>query len=152
MIRPVAGLGVLKHDPVTVVGLAGNHCHAVIVLSIHAQILFVDLGHLLHGHDPLAVYNGHVQRIFQILINGSLRDLFGESGTASLKVIMVKDQGHIVQIVETLDIVNIRSRGKTGVPGLALADGETPQIEGLLCGGDGRFWRQTPEMSQSPRW
>ncbi len=35
IIGPVSGLGIFKHDTVTVISMAGNHCHAIIIICIH---------------------------------------------------------------------------------------------------------------------
>lgn len=39
---------------------------------------------LLYGHDPVAVDNGHVQGMFQILVDRILRDLHGKTGSRAL--------------------------------------------------------------------
>ena len=66
----MSGLGILEHDPVPIVGLAADHSQTVVVLRIEVQIFLVNLRDLLHGHDPLAVDDGHPQSLFQILIDG----------------------------------------------------------------------------------
>mgnify|MGYP006871147865 CR=1 FL=1 len=82
MIRAVAGLGILKHHTVAIVSLTADDGHAVVISNIHVQIFLVDLCHLFHRHDSLAVYNVHVQGLFQIAINGVLRDFFCETGNS----------------------------------------------------------------------
>lgn len=75
VVRAVAGLGVFKHNAVAVVGLAADNGHAVIVFRVQMQVFFVDFRYLFHRHYPFAVDDGHVQFIFQIVIDGVLCNL-----------------------------------------------------------------------------
>lgn len=35
IVWPVPGLGIFKHNPIAVVGLAADHSHAVVILRVH---------------------------------------------------------------------------------------------------------------------
>ena len=59
IVRAVPGLGIFKHHTIAVVGLAADHCHAIIIICIHLQIFFINLCHLFYCHDSFAVYNRH---------------------------------------------------------------------------------------------
>ena len=89
IVRPVAGLGKFEHDPVTVVGVAGNNRKAVVVLGVQLQVLFVNLGNLFHADDALAVDDGHVQGVFQIFVDGVLGDLSVQAGGFAFSEIVV---------------------------------------------------------------
>ena len=52
VVRPMSGLGVLEHNPIGIVDLAGDYGEKVIILEL--QILFVSRGGPLHGHFTAA--------------------------------------------------------------------------------------------------
>lgn len=91
VIRAVAGLGVLKHYAVTVIRLAADDSNTVVVPDIQVEIFFIDLCHFFDGHDPFAVDDRHVQRFFQIFIDGMLCDLFCQSRYSFFEKIVVVD-------------------------------------------------------------
>ena len=63
--------------------------------------------------------------MFQILVNRMFRDLPGEAGSRFFQeIIVVENQGHGVQVVEALNIVNIGSHGKAGALSLLLVNGK----------------------------
>ena len=101
IIGTVAGLGEFKHDPVAVVGMAADHGHAVVVLHVQMQVFFIDFRDFFHGNDPFAVYDGHMQGILYIVINGSFCNV-------------VDDQRQIVQKMDALDIDKLRARREAG--------------------------------------
>ncbi len=84
MVRAVPGLGKFEHDPVAVIGVAADHGHTVIFLRVQIQVLFIDLRDLLHGHDPAAVDDGHVELLLQIAVDRGLGDLLCQAGDTVL--------------------------------------------------------------------
>ena len=115
MIRAVAGLGVLKHYAVTVIRLAADDSDTVVVPDIQVEIFFIDLCHFFDGHDPFAVDDRHVQRFFQIFIDGMLCDLFCQSRYSFFeKIVVVDDQRNIVEIMDSLNIINFGIFRKAG--------------------------------------
>lgn len=115
VIRAVAGLGVLKHYAVTVIRLAADDSDTVVVPDIQVEIFFIDLCHFFDGHDPFAVDDRHVQRFFQIFIDGMLCDLFCQSRYSFFeKIVVVDDQRNIVEIMDSLNIINFGIFRKTG--------------------------------------
>ena len=111
----MAGLGIFEHDPVTVVSLAGDNRQAVVVVHIQFQIFFVDLGDLLHRNGSFAVDDRHMQRIFQIIVDGAFRDLPGQAGNGAFqKIIVIDDQRLLVQVMEPLHIVEFCAFRETG--------------------------------------
>ena len=68
----MARLGVFKHYPVAVIGLATDNSETVIIAKI--KIFFIYLSHFFYGHNALASDNGNVQGVFQIFINGIFRN------------------------------------------------------------------------------
>ena len=115
VIRAVAGLGVLKHYAVTVIRLAADDSNTVVVPDIQVEIFFIDLCHFFDGHDPFAVDDRHVQRFFQIFIDGMLCDLFCQSRYSFFeKIVVVDDQRNIVEIMDSLNIINFGIFRKAG--------------------------------------
>ena len=45
VVRSVTGLGILEHGAVTIVSLAGNHCHTVVIVGVEMKVFFVNLGY-----------------------------------------------------------------------------------------------------------
>ena len=113
IVRTVPGLGIFKHYAVTVISMAGNDRHAIIIIRIHLQILFINLRHFFYRHDSFTVYNCHMQCLFQILINRIFRNFFCKIQDGVFqKLIMIQDQRQVIDILQAMDIVNIRSGRK----------------------------------------
>lgn len=53
----MAGLGVLEHHVVAVVGLAAHDCHTVVIFGVELQVFLINLCYLFHRHDPFAVHD-----------------------------------------------------------------------------------------------
>ena len=68
VVWAVAGLGILKLNPVVVKGLIGDDGKTGIIFQI--QVRFVRLGHALHCNGSLTCGDGDPQIIFQIIIDG----------------------------------------------------------------------------------
>lgn len=77
-------MGEFEHDAVAVVSVAGDYGQAVVVVYVQLQVFFVNLGDLFHGHHPLAVDDGHVEAVFQVLVDGAGGDLRGQAGGGAL--------------------------------------------------------------------
>ena len=115
IIGTVTGLSEFKHDPVAVVGMAADHGHAVVVLHVQMQVFFIDFRDFFHGNDPFAVYDGHMQGILYIVINGSFGNVRRQAGhRAFQKIVVVDDQRQIVQKMDALDIDKLRARREAG--------------------------------------
>ena len=111
----MSGLGKLKHDAVAVISMAADNGDTVIIIHIQMEIFFIDLGYLFYGHDPLAVDNGHMKRMFDIIVNRMAGDICREAGNSAFqKIVMIDDQGLFVQKMKPLDIVKFASQGETG--------------------------------------
>lgn len=136
IIRAMAGLGEFKHDAVAVVGVAGDHRETVIVIYIQFQVFFIDLSDLFHGHDALAVHNGHMESVFQVFVDGTGSDFRSQAGHGALqKIVMVQNQGLAVQGMDSLDIVELSSFGKTGAGCHTAVGGELNEAEHLSGSG-----------------
>ncbi len=141
IIRAVAGLGVFKHDPVSVVGLAADDGQTVVISKL--QVFLIDLRHLLHGHHPLAGHDRHAQLLLQIGVDGIFRDLLRKSGDGFLqKIVVIQDQGPAVQVVEPLEIIKLGARRESGSPGDFLVCGDLrkeqdPRLRSLVIADGG---------------
>lgn len=104
IIRTVAGLGIFKHDPVAVVGLAADDCKAVVVSQL--QIFLIDFRHLFHRHGPFAGDDGYMKHMFQIFINGILCNFLRKIGNYIFqKIVVIDDQRFFIQIVKALKVI-----------------------------------------------
>ena len=100
------GLGIFKHNSVAVIGLAADNGKAIVVAKF--QIFFIYLRHFFNRHDPLAVDDGNMQGIFQIFINRVFCNFRCQEGDyAFQKIIVVKNQGFIIQIMKALQVIEL---------------------------------------------
>ena len=124
--------------------MAADHRQAIIIVHIQLQIFLIDLRNLFHRHHPPAVDDGHVKRVFQILIDRRRSNLRAESGDGAFqKIVVVQNQRHPVQIVDSLDIVELRPRrepgfGRDPLVGGQLHEAQHPRLA-LFFVADGRF-------------
>ena len=79
IVRTVTGLGIFKHDTVTVVGMGTDNSHAVVISQF--QIFFINFRHFFYCHNTTAGYNIYAQSIFQIIINRFFCNFFGHKNT-----------------------------------------------------------------------
>ena len=75
MIWSVSGLSIFKHNSVAVVGLTADNCYTIIVTDIQIEIFLINFCDFFYSHDSFTVYNSHMKRLFQILINRTLSNL-----------------------------------------------------------------------------
>ena len=116
----MAGLGKLKHDPAAVVGIAGNYGQTVVVFCIQLEIFFINLGNVFYRHNTTAVYNSHMQGIFQIVIDGMLCNFPRQSRHLTFqKIVVIENQGLVIQIMKPLQIKQFCALREAG----ALAEG-----------------------------
>ena len=99
------------------------------------KIFFINLCDLFHSHHTFAVDNGHMKFLFQIFIDGMSGNLGSKAGNRFFqKIVMVDDQRNIIQIVDTLDIVNFSSDRKAGVRGLFFTDAQFSEKNNFRAG------------------
>lgn len=104
VVWAVAGLGILKLNPVVVKGLIGDDGKTGIIFQI--QVRFVRLGHALHCNGSLTCGDGDPQIIFQIIIDGIAGDFRGQiSYLLHAEIIVIQNERNSIQVTQTLNVV-----------------------------------------------
>ena len=114
VVWAVAGLGILKLNPVVVKGLIGDDGKTGIIFQI--QVRFVRLGHALHCNGSLTCGDGDPQIIFQIIIDGIAGDFRGQiSYLLHAEIIVIQNERNSIQVTQTLNVVQFGAERETGL-------------------------------------